>query len=373
MTGTDVRVQILGPTEVWVGRERLALGGAKPRAVLALLALEPGRVVAASRIAEALWEEEPTERTTNTLQVHVSNLRRALQPAADALGTTSLIVTRSPGYQLEMADELVDAGRFDSLMRRSRADTEAGMVDAAADTIRTALGLWRGAPLEDLADQPFHARLAVRLTARRREAQMALCDLEISRGRHGEVLDELERAVDDDPLDERACGLYMLALYRSGRQADALAAYQHLRTGLGEQLGLDPSSDLRTLEGQILRQDPALHRPAPRPGGDLDAFTTVLRSSIVAPRVALEIDGELRELDAAVTTVGRRFDQAIVLDDDQVSRAHAELRVTAEGVSIADKGSMNGTKVNGTVVPSAVLSDGDEIVLGGTTMIVHII
>ena len=324
--------------------------------------------MAATRIAEALWGDDVTDKTLNTLQVHVSNLRRALAPAAEALGTEALIETRSPGYLLNLDASRTDLGVFEVTVADGRAAADAQDFDGAATAMRAALDLWRGRVLDDLADQPFHDRIAVRLAGRRRDAQMVLFDIELAQGRHGAIIDDLTRFVDDEPLDERACGLLMLALYRSGRQADALAAYQRLRTDLGDQLGLDPSPELRELENQILLQEASL--APPRPGGRLDEFATELRSSIVGPRIAVLHEGQRISLITAVTTLGRRFDCDIVVEDSRASRLHAELRLTASGVVVVDKGSMNGTRVNGEPIGSRQLQDGDQVSVGDTILTV---
>lgn len=155
-----VEIRLLGPLEVMVDGTRLALGGAKPRAVLALLALEPGRVTAATRLAEALWGEETTDKALNTLQVHVSNLRRTLAPASEALGGGSLIETRPPGYVLDVPESATDLGVFEQLVRDGRAAADAGQFESAATVIRQALDVWRGRVLDVLSGEVVPGELA---------------------------------------------------------------------------------------------------------------------------------------------------------------------------------------------------------------------
>lgn len=374
MTGTlDVRV--LGPVDAILDGTPLPLGGSKPRSILALLALEPRRVVPVARIVEALWgDEEVSDRVLNTLQVHISNLRRALQPATDAYGGASLVARQASGYVLNVDVACTDLGRFDLLLREARQLAASGEPARAAGAARAAMAEWTGDPLAGLEDQEFHERLAVRLRERRRDATLVLLEAEVAAGRHAAVLSELAAAVDADPLDEHASALLIMALYRSGRQADALAAYGRLRVELRERLGLEPSPQLQDLERQVLVQDPTLSVEAGSAGAGgvaLEESSTVLRSSVVIPDVIVVVAGVERRVSSAKLTIGRRFDQGLVLDDVRASRQHAELRLTADGPVVVDRGSMNGTLVNGAPVTSATVADGDTITIGDTDITVR--
>jgi DNA-binding SARP family transcriptional activator len=246
-------VRLLGPVEVSVNGRRVPLGGSKSRALVAILALNAAKPVSADRLIEGLWGEQPPPTATKTLQAYVSRLRRALEASGD--GTT--IVTRPNGYELRVAPEDVDARRFERLVARGAP--------------REALTLWRGEALDDVADEPFAAVAIRRLEELRLAAIEQAIDSDLEAGRHLELVAELEALVAAQPLRERLRGQLMLALYRSGRQADALAAYRHARATLVDQIGVEPGVELQQLHEAILRQDPAL-AAAPHPG-DHDVVT----------------------------------------------------------------------------------------------------
>lgn len=241
--------RILGPLEVLVNGDPVSLGGPRPRSVLAVLALHPNHVVSRDRLIDEIWGESPPETAQTALQVHVSQLRKVL--GADR------IETRPPGYRLRLEPKELDVDRFDQLVREARGASAA----EAAEWLREALDLWRGPPLADLDDmlaRPERARLdEERLSAL--ELRVA-ADLDL--GRHVELIPELEGIVREHPLRERLRGQLMVALYRSGRQADALDVYRTGQRLLDEELGLQPGEELRRLERAILEQDPALASPA---------------------------------------------------------------------------------------------------------------
>jgi predicted ATPase/DNA-binding SARP family transcriptional activator len=243
---------ILGPLEVRGDGGLVRVPGAKERALLADLVVHAGQVVAAGRLVEDLWGERPPGNPANTLQGRVSGLRRALGPAG-----AGLLVTRPPGYVLEASPERVDAGRFQGLVAAAQG---AAPTDPprALGLLEAALGLWRGPALVEFADQPWAQVEAARLEELRLGATEALMELRLAAGGQGGLVGELEGLVAAQPLRERLGGLLMVALYRSGRQADALNLYQQTREVLAEELGIDPSPELQRLYHQILVQDPAL-------------------------------------------------------------------------------------------------------------------
>jgi WD40 repeat protein/DNA-binding SARP family transcriptional activator len=216
------------------------LGGPKPRAVLAMLALDPGTTVSTDRLIEGLWGDEPPTTAAKTLQVYVSRLRKALTANGD--GTE--IVTRARGYELRLAPDDIDACRFERLL--------------AHGAPREALALWRGPPLDDVADEPFAAGEIRRLEELRLAAIEQAIDADLAAGRHRELVGELDVLVAAHSLHERFHAQLMLALYRSGRQAEALAAYRRARAALVDQIGVEPGPELRELHEAILRQDPSL-------------------------------------------------------------------------------------------------------------------
>jgi predicted ATPase/DNA-binding SARP family transcriptional activator len=236
---------LLGPLTVTVDGTPLELGGQKRRALLAALLLRAGEVVKRDELIDALWGEDPPDTARNTLQVYVSQLRKLLPEG--------LLETTPAGYRLAIDPGTVDVFEFERLTQAGRSALTIGDAAGAAETLRRALDLWRG-PLTDLPDTELLRLDELRLTALEDRV-----DAELALGRHVELVGELERLVAEQPLRERMRGQLMLALYRSGRQADALAVYQRARRTLVEELGIEPGESLRKLERAILEQDPALN------------------------------------------------------------------------------------------------------------------
>lgn len=254
--------RILGPVDVvGVSGVRLALGGARERALLALLLLAANQVVSTERLVDDLWRERRTDGSLHALRVHVSRLRRALREA----GGGDMLLTRPHGYLLQVEPGDVDAARFEALVASSRQHAEAGEHAAAAQALREALAQWRGPALADVVDAPFARAQAVRLEEARLAAVEQCLDHELACGRHAELVGELDQLTTLYPLRERLWGARVLALYRSGRQAEALGAYQALRCLLRDELGLEPSGTLTRLHGAVLRQDPQLDWAPPAP------------------------------------------------------------------------------------------------------------
>jgi predicted ATPase/DNA-binding SARP family transcriptional activator len=251
-----VELRLLGPLEVLddVGQV-VEVRGDKPKALLAVLGLRVGEVVSIGRLVEELWGDQAVRDPLNAVQVLVSKLRRALRSAAGSGGTP--IATSASGYRLDVSPEAVDAVRFDRLVGEGRHLLDTGEADAAAARLREALDLWRGPALEDF-DDDFARGERTRLEELRGAAIELRIDAELALGRHDEVAVELAALTAQFPLRERLRGQQMLALHRSGRQADALRVYQDARTVLGEELGLEPGPELQRLEAAILSHDPAL-------------------------------------------------------------------------------------------------------------------
>ncbi len=258
----DLTIGILGPLELRRGGCVLALGGRQQRAVLALLVVERGRPVTLDRIADALWADRPPPGYVATVQTYVFHLRAALEPNR-AKGAPGEVIVSLPGggYRLDVPQDAVDADRFEELARRGRVALEAGDPQQAATDLRTALGLWRGEVLSDLSELAMVDPAAARLA----EAHLATTEdwaaAELALDHHGTVLPDLGDLIQAHPLRERLWALRMLALYRSGRQTDALAAYRNVQHLLDDGLGVQPSPELRALHERILRQDPALDYP----------------------------------------------------------------------------------------------------------------
>jgi YVTN family beta-propeller protein len=256
---------ILGPLEVSRSGRAVPLGGPRQRAVLALLLLEANRVVSMDRLAEDLWDGHPPEGWVTTVQIYVSHLRQALEPGRARGAAGEVLVTRNPGYLLRVDGGRLDAARFQDGFTAGRAALEAGRPAEAAGTLRQALGLWRGPVLADLADYAFTRPEATRLEELRLTAVEARVDAELALGRHDALTAELDQLAAEHPLRERLHGQLILALYRCGRQADALAAYQRVRDLLAGELGIDPGEPLRQLHAAVLAQDPALDWHGDRP------------------------------------------------------------------------------------------------------------
>jgi YVTN family beta-propeller protein len=256
-----VEFRVLGDLEVRHNGETLPLGAHQQRAVLAILVLHAGEVVSADRLIDELWGDEPPPRAAKTVQVYVSRLRKVLTTVNGQIDDP--IVTRDHGYVLRIDPEQVDASVFERLLDEGRRACTEREFEAAATVLRNALGLWRGSPLADFTFDAFAANEIARLEELRLEALETRIDADLALGRHVAVVAELEALTAEHPLRERLRAQRMLALYRSGREPEALALYRETRTALVDELGMEPSPALRELHEAILRQDPALKAPAP--------------------------------------------------------------------------------------------------------------
>jgi DNA-binding SARP family transcriptional activator/ABC-type branched-subunit amino acid transport system substrate-binding protein len=257
-----MELRILGPVEVRVGGRLVELRGNKQRALLAILLVRANEVVSPDAIIEQLWGDEPPATATKTLQAHVSRLRATFEEAgAEAEGLS--LQTHRHGYRLVVPPGILDASLFADALEQGRRELADGDPGTARATLARALDLWRGPALADLADEPFAQVEIARLEELRSEAIEERVEADLALGRHRQLIAELEPVVATDPLRERPRGQLMLALYRSGRQADALHVYQQGRRAFAEDLGVEPSLTLQALEQRILQQDPALDVAVP--------------------------------------------------------------------------------------------------------------
>jgi DNA-binding SARP family transcriptional activator/pimeloyl-ACP methyl ester carboxylesterase len=247
--------KLLGPLEVGDGSAAVVVAGRKQRALLARLLLDANRTVAADRLVDDLWGDDVPESAQKMVQIYVSQLRKVLPDG--------MLRTRPPGYALEVDPAAIDLVRFEQLRREGDAAHAAGDARLAAQRLTEALSLWRGEALAEF-QEPFARAEAARLDELRLACVEARIAADLDRGRHAELVAELEGLIARHPLREGLRAQQLLALYRSGRQSEALAAYHAFRTRLAGELGLEPSARLRELEGRILRQDPGLD-PAPSP------------------------------------------------------------------------------------------------------------
>ena len=239
-------------------------GGRKQRALLIALLVRAGRVVSLDQLIDDLWPGDPPARAAATVQVFVSNLRRALEPDRPRGTAATLLVTSAPGYALHAEPGAIDAHEFTRLAGLGRLALDDDP-ERAAELLARADGLWRGVALADVVDEPFARDEAARLEELRRGCAEDRVDADLALGRHTSVVAELEQRVSAHPLRERPRAQLMLALYRSGRQADALGVYRAGRQLLREELGLEPGAQLRTLQQAVLRQDPDLAWEPPEP------------------------------------------------------------------------------------------------------------
>src|SRR4051812_32529997 len=250
--GATMRVRLLGPVDVAVDGESRPVSGLRRKALLAVLALYHREVVAIDRLIDVVWTDDAPSTVLNTLQSHVSHLR-------SVLADKTAIQARAPGYVLDLGEEGTDVEVAERLIRQARATADRAR---QAGHLRAALALWRGRPLADVAGLPWLDEQSERLDRIRWQARQELVEARLALGEHVPLIPDLERLVQDHPFDEQLNRLLMLALYRAGRQAEALAAYHRLRRTLDADLGIDPGPALRELEAAILRQDPALDVPA---------------------------------------------------------------------------------------------------------------
>jgi predicted ATPase/DNA-binding SARP family transcriptional activator len=298
-----MRVGLLGGLEVLDADEQnVTIAGAKLRALVAVLAMNAGRVVSAEQIVDALWGENPPAAVRNGLQGLASKLRRAL-------GSADLVAMRGGGYALELPPEAVDVYRYEQLVAAGQAAAAEGDPSRAVALLSEADSLWRGDPLADFIYEEFAAAAITRLSELRLAVIEERLDLELELGRHQGAIVQLEELVAAHPLRERLRGLLMLALYRAGRQADALRIFQDGRRILGEELGLEPSHELRQLESAILAQDRSLDAPADGSSGAISRAEPVSTiPEALTPLVGRDIElSDLTRLlvdDRFVTLVG---------------------------------------------------------------------
>jgi DNA-binding SARP family transcriptional activator len=359
--------RVLGPLEVRDRGRPVELRRRKPRALLALLLLRPGETVSSDALIDALWGEQPPRTARAALQNYVAQLRRAVGPG--------VVVSQGGGYLLEISSEQIDLGRFERLTAEGRAAEGKERVEK----LREALGLWRGPPFADLAFEPFAALEAPRLEELRTAALEDLIDAKLSLGSGPGLVPELEQLILEHPFRERLRGQLMLALYRAGRQAEALEAYQATRRTLVDELGIEPGAPLRELEQAILRQDrsldPALEQREEVPREERRKTVTVLFVDIAHPET---VDPELLH-DASVCALGhvrrvleghgatteqRAGDEVMAVfgmprahEDDALRAVRAALELMAEVAGVFEQGSV---EVRVGIETGEVLSGADE-------------
>jgi DNA-binding SARP family transcriptional activator len=323
----QVQVRLLGPVDVLVGGAARPVHGTRRKSVLAVLALRAGEVVSTEHLVDVVWGGSPPQTATATLQNHVSYLR-------GLLGSRSAIAARPPGYMLAVGPDATDVVVAERLIRQ---DAAAADPVERLDRLQSAVGLWRGQPLADVAGHPWLDRQAERLADLRLAALHAVFEARLDLGEHEQLLPELGRLADEYPYDEQFCGQLMRALYRCGRQADALARYQMLRRSLGADLGIDPSPALRDLETRILRHDGAMAGPSPasRAMLDTDGDRGPLGLRVGPDRLTTEpeaVDGAIAALPLALVDMAGRVSSPVTVGrSEQLALLEAAGHRAAQG------------------------------------------
>src|SRR5262245_28398733 len=264
-----MRLRGFGGLEVLDGDRSVEIGGPKQRAVLAALLVDLGQPVSADRLVDRVWGDDPPDRAEGSLQAYISNLRRALEPDRKPREPARLLVTRAAGYALMAARDDVDLAHFEDLAGSGHRALDAADLRAATAQLDAALALWdRGAPLPEFAGEPWCDETATRLVQLRVQALQDRFDAGLQLGEHAALVPRIEAAVASEPYHEPLRAQLALALYRAGRQRDALAALHDARRSLVEDVGVEPGAALKKLEADILEQSPALDvapvAPAPR-------------------------------------------------------------------------------------------------------------
>ncbi|MFI7635579.1 BTAD domain-containing putative transcriptional regulator [Nonomuraea sp. NPDC049400] len=315
-----VAFRVLGPVEAYEHDDELDLGGLRQRAVLARLLVARGQVVPVDTLLYDLWDDDAAKGAQSGLQVYISRLRRVLEPGRPRGGPNRLLVTVASGYALRVASDQVDALRFEQLVRAAGEHLEEGDPQSARGRLEKALGLWRGTPYSDFADQSWAEAEVNRLAELRLVTRERHADTGLRLGLHAETVPDLEALTTEHPLREEGWRLLALGLYRCGRQGDALAALRRARNILADELGIDPGPALRKLESDILAQSPELDlavpaRPA-RPAAPVaDTWPPRPAAAVEPPPLEPEPfvgrDAELARLTTAASRTGR-FQVAIL-------------------------------------------------------------
>ncbi len=355
---------LLGPLQVSADGKPLPLGTPKQRAVLALLVMSRNRPVSGDALVTAAWEQFPPPEPKASLHSYISNLRKLI--AGTGADGRAVLASAAPGYRLAVDAAHCDIGRFIAAKNAGVQAAAAGQFEQASSDLSTALAQWRGPVLDDLRDFEFVDPFATALTEDKVVAHTAHAEAEIACNRAYTIIGGLESLVVEYPYREPLWAQLITAYYLTDRQADALDAYQRLKTTLADDLGIDPGPTVRSLHERILRQDPLDVRHAARTTAvhkinNIDLRTAV---GVGVQTVAAQLRtpaGQVFPLLAAATRIGRLPDNDIVLDQANVSRHHAVIIDTGTSFVITDLRSANGVEVDGRRIRgTASLDHGDR-------------
>ncbi len=366
MSNAGLQFGVLGPLQLRDGSALVPLGAPKQRAVLAMLMMNRNRAVSVDALIDAVWGESPVPAARTSIHSYVSNLRRLLSGASR--DPNRVLASVPPGYQLNVADADCDIGRFVTEKDAGVRAAAAGRFEDASTYLAAALAEWRGPFLDDLREFAFADTFATALAEVRVSVQTAHAEAEIACGRADAIIPRLEVLSGEHPFRERLWAQLITAYYVAERQSDALNAYRRLKTNLADNLGIDPGPTIRSLHEQILRQEPVdTSQAAQTTATHRVAEITPSTGTLAGPSAIAELrgkDGRRYRLESS-TRIGRRHDNDIVLDDDDVSRYHAVVIDTGGSFVISDLRSTNGVQLGGRRIrSSATLADGDHIRIG---------
>ena len=358
---------VLGPLQMTADGISVPLGAPKQRAVLAMLVINRNRPVSVDALIDSVWDNSPVPAARTSIHSYVSRLRGLVSNAGHDPNT--VLASAPPGYQLSVDDADCDLGRFITEKTAGVHAAAAGRFEHASSHLSAALAEWRGPVLDDLRNFAFVDAFATALLEDKVVAHTALAEAEIACGRGYAVLGALEGLVAEHPFREQLWAQLMTAYYAADRQSDALDAYRRLKTNLADNLGIDPSRMVSALHERILRQESldiigTAQTTAQHAAVDLGPHTATLVGQSAVAQLRGK-DGRRHRLEVS-TRIGRRPDNDIVLDDDDVSRYHAVIIDTGSSFVISDLRSTNGVLVRGRRIrASATLADGDRIRIGG--------
>jgi DNA-binding SARP family transcriptional activator len=367
MSNVGLQFGVLGPLQLRAGSALVPLGAPKQRAVLAMLLMNRNHAVSVDALIDAVWGDSPVPAARTSIHSYVSNLRRLLSSATR--DPNKMLASVPPGYQLNVADADCDLGRFVTEKNAGVHAAASGRFEDASTYLSAALAEWRGPFLDDLREFAFVDPFATALAELRVAVQTSHAEAEIACGRADSIIPRLELLSAEHPYRERLWAQLITAYYVTERQSDALNAYQRLKTNLAENLGIDPGPTIRSLHEQILRQEPldasqAAQTTATRRIDDPSLQT----GTLAGPSASAELVGDAGQRYRLLSSnrIGRRHDNDIVLDDDDVSRYHAVVIDTGSGFVISDLRSTNGVIVGGRRIRgSTTLAHGDRIRIGG--------